>query len=672
MTITSALLLMTALSASEGAVGPVDGSGKSALRIIWDMNPSPQNAHVLDWLAARGWCWAVEVSPFATVETMRALRERGWRPSMDILGHPETRRRHWSRREGGTIPNPDDSPARLLEASDGGEAIAFYLIEDDSAGVAFPQELLRHKPRTHAAAKALFDAYLEEALAVARRHPQVRPWGMVGYAGSAHHYAAHGVACIIVERANDDVEDLQTAVAFARGAARQYGCAWGIDLSLWWGVFYGCVQDLPASLYTRHLYMSFFSGAQVFRIEGGDLLVDAASGPSLVAQAMDAFAQTVQHIEPGEADRPVAIMLPEDHGWMTPPYWRTGNEVWNYARTPYRPGDRGIDGVFGAAFPGSVYAMDPFPFGAYTDNEPPASPFSLSCITPEFAPAPADVYYAEPPLPFGRFAGRNDARAAMHSASMDPSPYRGMGDSRWGEIFDVLNTRAELPALQRYPVLMLAGPVRLDAALRRLLMEYVRGGGTLLLAAGVATPEDAALCGAAIQPELRTGRAWQWANDPPVHEAFRYVPVQVEEAAAMQVLARTPAGDPLLLQHSVGAGTVYTCLVPWYEAGHAPLCGAALRLFDHVIGLVQPVRAEGLPAAWLSTTGDGFRTVVIANNDGAPWQGRVIVRHVPENMGRCTDLRTGAPVPFSHTPSGAVTDLSIAPYDVRVIRWAEQ
>jgi hypothetical protein len=53
----------------------------------------------------------------------------------------------------------------------------------------------------------------------------------VGFGETSHSYAARGVDLLLIERANDDVGDLSTAVAFGRGAARQYGVAWGIDLS---------------------------------------------------------------------------------------------------------------------------------------------------------------------------------------------------------------------------------------------------------------------------------------------------------------------------------------------------------------------------------------------------------------------------------------------------------
>ena len=173
---------------------------------------------------------------------------------------------------------------------------------------------------------------------------------------------------------NDDVDDLQTAIAFARGASKQYGCKWGIDLSLWWGVIHGCVQNLEPSFHRRNLFISYFSGTQAYRIEGGGLSLNpGTTTPNKLGEAFDKFFTFASQTHPGQIETPVAIVLPEDNGWITPPYWRTNNEAWNYARIPYRPGDRGIDGFFGAAFPGSVYAMDPFPAGCYGQDNPPAS-----------------------------------------------------------------------------------------------------------------------------------------------------------------------------------------------------------------------------------------------------------------------------------------------------------
>jgi len=503
-------------------------------------------------------------------------------------------------------------------------------------------------------------------MSIVRAYPDLRVWGMAGYARSAHDYARHGIDTIIVERANDDVEDLQTAIAFARGAARQYGKTWGIDLSLWWGVIYGGVPDLDPSLFTRHLWIAWLSGARVLRIEGG-MMHYGPSGPGAVARAIDAFGSLARDLDPGTPDVPVAVILAEDHGWMTPPYWRTISTAWSYARIPYRQGDRGIDGFFLYAFPGANYAMDPYPAGAYAVNDPPATPFALSCVTPEFAPRPDDVYNAEPPIPFGRFTSRDEARQVFLSEQRDPSPYRPMGDSRWGDIFDVFTDDVRADALADYRVAVLLGQVFPENQVKRQLADFARSGGTVVVCAGQVTPSDADWCGAVIEPELRVGRAWRWREEPARHEPFRYCPARAADGA--EVWASTLAGDPLVIAAPLGSGRVITVLIPWYEGGFAPLAGVAARLFDHVFDTVRPVAVDGPPAEWLSATGVDHRTVLLAHHDGVPWQGTVTLRDVPAAYDACRDLLSGETLSFDRAGSDVRVNLALPPYGVRLIRW---
>lgn len=660
MTLPITLLALLSLTQTpEPATDP-------GLRIVWDLHPDAASEPFLDWLRDRGWCWGVEVPANAAEADFDRVRSRGMAAIPQLHAHPHTRAWHWSRRN---TPMPDlAATVELARRISGGRPLMQMFMEDDSAGVGFSARLLREKPATHGGAKALWDLYLREAMGELGPYPDLTVWGMAGFARSAHDYMRHGIDCVIVERSNDDIEDLQTAVAFARGASRQYGKQWGIDLSLWCGVFYGCVPDLPASLYTRHLWVSHLAGAQAYRIEGGGMHF-GPDGPGLVARAVDAFGTVAKDLDRGAADAPVAVILADDHGWMTPPYWRTQNEAWNYARIPYRQGDRGMDGFFGAAFPGSVYAMDPWPLGSYRVDEPLATPYALSCITPEFAPTPQDVYKAEPPIPFGKYDNRDEARADFLGNKIDPSPYRPMGDSRWGDIFDVLTESAPQEALDQYRVVVLLGQMD-TGRLKGRLESFVRRGGVLVWCAGQATPDDAALCGAVLRPELRVGRAWRWGAEAPVAEAFRYCPAG-EPVPEAEVVAATHSGDPLALRHAVGEGAVYTVLIPWFEAGHGSLCGAALRLFDEVIGAVQPVRVEGPPVQWLSTRGAGHRTVLVTNNDGAAWSGKVTLRRADPALRRCDDLLSGEPVPFERAGGDAAAFVSVPPYGVLALRWTE-
>ena len=621
---------------------------KNSLKIVWDLDPSEEKKPLLDWLEACGWCWGISVPWHADSSRLRIVRERGWCAIKEFHAHPGTRKRE-SKFKKKPLPELETVISEALTEA-GEDLIWQILLEDDSSGVGFPQVLMKAAPKRHAEAQELFDRYLRVAMDASKPFDVLERWGVCGFASSAHAYARHGVDCVIVERANDDVEDLQTAIAFARGASKQYGCQWGIDFSLWWGVLYGCIQNLPVSFHKRHFWVSALSGAQVFRMEGGSLFWDERNGgPTLLGEAFHPWASQAQSLNWGETEVPVALLLPKDHGWITPPYWRSSREAWNYARIPYRPGEKGIDGFFGAAFPGSIFAMDPFPAGSYQSEEIPASPFALSCVTPQFATKPEDIFQATSLVPFGRFKDRQEAREFFHEEKLDPAFYRTMGDSRWGDVFDVLTDEVTWDVISLYQVVVVLGPVKMAERLKTNLISYVQAGGTLIVAAGVVTPGDEAWTGVSFQPELRVGRAWRWKNDALRHEAFRYCPLNGELEDRVEVMARSRTGDPLLVSCPMGEGRVLTCLIPWFEGGHIDLAGPALSLFDSVLNDVIPVSVIGPPAEWLTTVSKECRNVLVCNHDSTIWRGDVIVRGDPARRVR----------------------LEIGPHDLRVLQFAE-
>ena len=162
--------------------------------------------------------------------------------------------------------------------------------EDDSSGVGFSYDQLSVPPSSAYDAWSQFDAGLQRTLALVNALPVangVPIVAQVGFGENSHAYFSRGIDIALIERANDDIGDLSIAIAFARGGARQYGKAWGVDLSWWWGVIAGGVNTLPCSLHKRHALLSYFAGAAAINIEGGDGLVDGSGTvPTLLGKCM--------------------------------------------------------------------------------------------------------------------------------------------------------------------------------------------------------------------------------------------------------------------------------------------------------------------------------------------------------------------------------------------------
>ncbi len=643
---------------------------------------NPEDTELLDWLDKGDLCELVEVHPGVPVGQLRALRERGWSVVLQMMGHPESFDRRFIHRPGRPAPMPDqiftqeDEVNRHIAGANGDatQVIWEFIMEEDSAGVAFPYRLLIEDPQTHAEAYALFEKRLNEALDAARSSQEkgVQLWGRAGYASSMHAFAKTGVQMNLIERTNDDIEDLSTGIAFARGAARQFGCKWGVDYSQWWGAISGLDIDFGGAYFRRNFYMSFFSGADLLAIEAirppqhrkADRLMLS------LGEALEEFSAFRKRVTAGEPDRPVAIMLPRDHGWITPAYWRTQNEAWNYARIGYRPGDRSMDGLFAAFFPGSTFAMQPWPFGAYAIDDPPASPFALSSVERLYVAKDDHVYRAPPPVPFGRFQDRKQAKRVMNAEEMETSPFRPMADSRWGDIIDVLTDEACTEILDQYEVLIPGGPLNVAGPLQTRIEAFVRRGGTLVWAAGMARPEHGALTGVTMQPEFRVGRAWTGPRKDTEHEPYLYFPAVINARDQAEVVTRTHNHAPLIVRNTVGEGTVYTCLSPWYASERAPLSDFALSMLDTVMASVQPITVEGIPVQWCSTRSDNTRTVAIANHSGETWQGTVCIKDLSPDLRVCREMRSQKSQVFAVKNGITRLDLSIPAYDVAVVRWS--
>ena len=151
-------------------------------------------------------------------------------------------------------------------------------------------------------------------------------------------------------------------------------------------------------------------------------------------------------------------------------------------------------------------------------------------------------------------------------------------------------------------------------------------------------------------------------------EAY-YCPGLLNDVSNTELVAYTQTKEPLIVRKALGRGQVYTCMMPWYEAGHTSLSKSTLFLLDTVIDSVQPVKVNGLPVEWLSTRGEQERTVLIANHDSVSWQGTVKIRQLDDSLTECIDLVTGTDVPFRREKTEAKVILNIPAYDVCAVRF---
>ncbi len=574
-----------------------------------------------DWVCKGNWCWGVASSPIRSRTHLEYLKNKGLKPIITpFLAHPETRSRFYmdNNRD---VPTVEEALREYINVF-GNDFIWEGFTEEDSSGVGFSRNFLLNPSRSHDEAKNMFENFLKEGMIEIQKYvPHIRKWGRCGYASSTHHYAKLGLDTILLERTNDDIEDIQTGVAFTRGAAKQYNCEWGIDFSLWWGVFAGCIQDLPTSYHRRNWLISYFSGADYLAIEGGDLLCYRDGTLSRLGKDFEEFSKWIQKISRGTPVIPIAVILPSNHGWITPPYWETQQYAWNYARLRRNPGERGVDGFFTTVFPGSNFAMDPFPFGSYKEDDPPASPFALSCITPRYAPLPQNVFYAKSYIPFGKFKSRKEANTFLKEHNMDIAPYRPMGVSRWGDIFDVFTDEVSVDTIKQYKVIILLGPLVLTEELEQKLVEYIRDGGTVVCSAGVIEPDDYNWTGVQMLPELHVGYRWRWTQGDWVNEAFRFVPANVDSDS--EVIAWANQNAPLMVYTRLGKGNLYVSLAPWFESGSNILMGAVVQLLENLFSSLLPFSIFGSPCEWLFTEGDDFQTVVIVNHADFPWEGSI-------------------------------------------------
>lgn len=262
---------------------------------------------------------------------------------------------------------------------------------------------------------------------------------VISVTGHSHYeaYAAEwGTQCIGLE-VGENIAFTQSKLAFARGAARQWGKPWSVQVSPWFGptcttrgplkVVGGIVQGLDAghslSFYERMWLHAWFAGTVMVTPENSmAIFFEKAEAPWELTEhgrkASEVF-QFVQGRQRGVPYTPVAIVL--DHysgynGYMAKP--------WGIL-TP-TPGDSEVRDLFDhQLFPGSDHIH----------NRP------------------------DPENP--------------EASYLRPTPF--------GEIFDVLLTSVPPEVLPTYPLILLAGDIDFDLTFLSELEKSLRRGSVVLM-----------------------------------------------------------------------------------------------------------------------------------------------------------------------------------------------
>jgi hypothetical protein len=194
----------------------------------------------------------------------------------------------------------------------------------------------------------------------------------------------------------------------------------------------------------------------------------------------------------------------------------------------------------------------------------------------------------------------------------------------FGDIFDIVYAYPDTKkwtTIDTYPVVIVAGDIELSEAEGKRLQQYVRDGGTLLIADGqLQGPGAAALEMPALgQPEEATG--YQWLGNETVYSSQRYL---FKPITGGRTLATTPDGKTVCAAFEQGKGRLIYLSVPYGLGLDRTAMPIVARLFAHLTRGLMPVEVDGEVEWSVNKTNDGW-LVTLLNPAGElkPQQGLV-------------------------------------------------
>jgi hypothetical protein len=460
-----------------------------------------------------------------------------------------------------------------------------------------------------------------------------------------------GADAVLLERNEDEMSGITPGLAMIRGAAQQHGGKeWGIDFSTWryWSngpTVYSSgklVTGWSTATFKRNMYISYMGGANLIHNEAADYTTGAASGSSLnplgqtVQQFYD-FAVT-RHPNRGTPYVPMAVMQDHDSG-LEPKFgeWMQGASKW-YWTHPYSQGDTMFANLLGVIYP-NYNAWGTLPSGA-----------------PKVLNTDGSINVSS------TFTAYQQALAS----GSDPRHWEPMGNSRWGETFDIITSQASLAAMQRYRAIVLAidGPV--TDALLATLTQYVQQGGIVVLNAKQLTASAESLTGLHLTTSRSSASAETWVPDGSTvtERSYNYT---VATPTTTTIIAQT-SGNPIVTKNVVGSGAVYVTTPDYLTDGSATqLLGVGQKLIDTLQGNFALVQVKGPGLEYLVNTDGGRVIVTLVNTDlsGAAWTGTLSFNQ-PASSYSVQEWTSDTAVPSSLQSGQVVVNASVPAFDVRV------
>jgi hypothetical protein len=376
-------------------------------------------------------------------------------------------------------------------------------------------------------------------------------------------------------------------IAFARGAARQYGRTWLNYASAnfgdacnyftqqpigprgagsWFHSKYAITDGVSTTWYRKLYYLNYLSGASAIYWEQGLANQWIMPGPGTHPVQLSPFGRATEDFQAcvdrlpdrGEPYTPVAILLNYGHG---------------YDRSNYQ-----------------CKMLD-----AFTEDRNDLELRELFNV----CWYPTAVSESQPQAP----------------------DVQSMPSGTYGNIFDVLVDRpARAKAIFDYPVVIAGGDVDLKG-IQPVIEEYVRKGGTLVLNIEAAKALPSKLLGA--KPTDKMSVAEEWSSDGQETRATTPYQLMGVELEGAEAIAWGTSKTPLITRHKVGAGSIILTLVPHMigqdERAHPALPwlmnGLTENLLPVEVRLSNGERPKGEIMYQLNKTKDGY-VVMLVNNRG--------------------------------------------------------